>query len=271
MLSKQSRNVSALASQSIREWATAIGMWRLWIALGTEDLIDRYRKTFVGIFWVAISFGVFVLVKVTIFGQMTKASLEEFTLYVTIGFGLWTFISSMVIDGCLVYSRSRSWILGTNIPYPVFFLQCVYRNLLVFAMVLLVVAAILVWQKQNWSLTMLMAIPGLLMFVITSVWLSALFAPLCARHRDVQHLVQTMMRLLFFATPIIWMTPRSGTLALFAKYNLVTHFIEIVRQPLIYGHIPYDSWLIVLTANALGLAAGFASYTLTRNQIAYWL
>ena len=118
---------------------------------------------------------------------------------------------------------------------------------------------------------MLAAIPGLLVYVVTPVWVAAILAPLCARHRDMLHAIQTAVRLLFFATPIIWMPGQSAVLDRLAHYNVLTHFIEIVREPLIYDTVPMDSWVIVLSVNAVGLVAGFASYAGTRNRIAFWL
>lgn len=260
-----------LALRAMRDWTRAFGMWPLWTALGREDLSDRYRRTVFGISWVITSFAVFVFVKVVIFGQMTTVSFGEFAMFVTLGFGLWTFISSMVLDCCVVYTASSNWLLGTAIPYPVFFLQSIYRNWLIFLMILAVMAAALLWQQKQWTPTMLAALPGLLVYVVTPVWVAAILAPLCARFRDVNHAIQTVMRMLFFVTPIIWMPQQSAQLDKIAKYNVITHFIEIIRQPLIYGTIPYESWGIVLVVTAIGLPAGFAAYALTRNRIAYWL
>lgn len=246
-------------------------MWRLWTALGTEDLSDRYRRTIFGISWVITSFAVFVFVKIIVFGQMTTVSLAEFAMFVTIGFGLWSFINSMVLDCCVAYTGSSNWLMGTSIPYPTFFLQSIYRNWLVFALTLVVMFAALLWKKDHWSPVMLAALPGLFVYVVTPAWLAAVLAPLCVRYRDVHHAIQTVMRLLFFVTPIIWMPGTSPQLERIAQYNVITHFIEIVRQPLVYDTIPTTSWAIVLAVNAIGLVAGAVVYATTRNRIAYWL
>lgn len=254
-----------------RDWTRALRLWRLWTALGTEDLSDRYRRTLFGVSWVVTSFAVFVGVKVLVFGQMSPASFGEFALFVTIGFGLWSYISTMVLDCCSAYATSGNWLMGTSIPYPVFFLQAIYRNWLVFGLTLLVMAGALVWQQKHWTLTMLMAIPALVSYMVAPMWLAAIMAPLCVRYRDVYHAMQTVMRLLFFITPIIWMPGTTPALAKLARLNPVTHFIEIVRGPLIYNTVPWDSWAIVLAINVAGLAVGAWAYASTRNKIAYWL
>ena len=119
----QSTRPPGQLAAALSDWKRGLAMWRLWVALGAEDITDRYRRTLFGAFWVAGSFALFVSVKVTIFGQMAGVSTVEFGLFVTLGFGLWTFASSMVLDACTAFIHARQWILGVAVPYPVFILQ----------------------------------------------------------------------------------------------------------------------------------------------------
>lgn len=265
------QNLKQLFLQSFGDWTKAARMWRLWTALGREDLSDRYRRTVLGVSWLVTSFALFIFVYIVVFGHGSGLSQSEYALYVTLGFGLWSFISGAVGDGCVAYSASSNWILGASIPYPAFIFQIVYRNWLVFLLTLLVIAVALLWLKSNWTHNMLWALPGLLVYVVTPVWLTAILAPLCARHRDALHAVQTGMRLLFFATPILWLPSQRAQLALLAHYNPLSYFIDIVRTPLIYDAFPHDSWIVVLMINGFGMLAGITTYALTRNRVAYWL
>lgn len=253
------------------DWLRALRLAPLWTSLALEDLHDRYRRTVFGLLWIVLSFALFVLVKVLVFGQLTTASTSEFGIFVTLGFGLWTYINAMVVDACTAYMHARPWILGTATPYPVFLLQAVYRNLLIFAMVLLVMGIAMFWKQSPWAWQALAVLPGLLVFPITSLWLAAILAPFCARWRDLHHAVQTGLRLIFFATPILWMPAASGKLALIARINPLSHFVAIVRDPLMYNHIPLDSWKVVLAINALGVPAGILAYVRTRHHIAHWV
>ena len=256
---------------SWQDWMRALHLAPLWTSLALEDLHDRYRRTVFGLLWIVLSFALFVLVKVLVFGQLTTASTSEFGIFVTLGFGLWTYINAMVMDACTAYMHARPWILGTATPYPVFLLQAVYRNLLIFAMVLLVMAVAMFWKQSPWDWQALAVLPGLLVFPLTSLWLASILAPFCARWRDLHHAVQTGLRLIFFATPILWMPAASGKLALIARINPLSHFVAIVRDPLMYNHIPLDSWKVVLAINAVGVPAGVLAYVRTRHHVAHWV
>ena len=258
-------------SAAWRDWARAVRVPALWMNLAVEDLRERYRRTVLGVAWIAISFALFVGVKVFVFGQMASATMREFAIFLTIGFGGWTFFSAMVADACNAYLHSRAWILGTAVPYPVYLLQATLRNWLVFALILLVVAVALAWKPTPWTPAALSALPALAAYFVTSLWLCALLAPLCVRYPDLHHAVQTGMRLMFFITPILWMPGSSGVLAELARFNPMTHYLAILREPLLYDRIPVASWGIVVAINAAGVLAGSAVYATTCRKVAFWI
>ncbi len=258
-------------TQTQNDWSKSLRLSSLWYNLALEDLRDRYRRTFLGLTWIVVSFTLFVAVKVLIFGQLTTVPAAEFGVFVTLGFGLWTYINAMIVDACTAYMHSRPWILGTSTPYPVFLLQVVLRNWMIFLLILLVMAASLYWKSTPWTPTMLWALPALGIYLVTSLWLAAILAPLCARYRDLYHTVQTGMRLIFFATPILWMPQSSGKLALISRLNPISHFVAIVRDPLMYNRVPWDSWMLILAMNAVGVIAGVAIYATTRRSLPHWV
>jgi ABC-type polysaccharide/polyol phosphate export permease len=264
-------SAAGVFGEATRDWLRAFAQASLWANLALEDLRDRYRRTALGLAWIVASFGLFVAVKVVVFGELTAVPANEFGVFVALGFGLWTYINAMVMDACTAYMHSRPWILGTATPYPVFLLQAVFRNWLIFGLILLVMLAALWWKPTPWHPVMLWSIPALAAYLLTSVWLAAILAPLCIRYRDLYHGVQTGMRLVFFATPILWMPQSSGTLARVAQLNPVSHFIDIVRAPLMYDRVPLDSWSIVLEINAAGIVAAILVYALTRRRVAHWV
>jgi len=264
------RAIAPLAS-TLDDWRRSLHMSPLWTNLALEDLRDRYRRTALGLLWIVISFALFVLVKILVFGQLAAVPAAEFGLFVTLGFGVWSYINSMVLDGCTAYMQARPWILGTATPYPVFLLQAVYRNILGFAFILLVMAVATLWKSEPWRLPALTALGALVAYLVTSVWLSAILAPLCARYRDLYHMMQTGMRLIFFATPILWMPAASGRLAMIANANPLSHFVAIFRDPLMYNRVPMDSWRIVVAINIVGLLGGIVAYAATRRRVAHWV
>lgn len=256
---------------AVADWRTSFHRAPLWANLAVEDLRDRYRRTIFGLLWVVIAFTLFIAVKVVVFGQLTRVPMAEFGLFVSIGFGLWTYINAIVMDGCTAYMHARPWILGTSTPYPIYLLQAIFRNWLTFMLTMVVMAIALFWRPVPWSFAMLWAVPALIAYVLTSLWLMAVLAPLCVRHRDLHHALQTVMRLVFFATPILWMPSTNARLAAIAEWNPIAHFIAVARDPLMYNTVPIDSWIVVLAFNLVGIPLGLYVYARTRSNLVFWV
>jgi ABC-type polysaccharide/polyol phosphate export permease len=79
------------------------------------------------------------------------------------------------------------------------------------------------------------------------------------------------MRLVFFATPILWMPQVNERLATIAAWNPVTHFLAVVRDPLLYDRVPVESWWVVAAVNVAGILAAAWSYAASRRNIVFWI
>ena len=78
------------------------------------------------------------------------------------------------------------------------------------------------------------------------------------------------MTVLFFLTPIWWNVEYFPDRAVFAKFNIFYHYLEITRRPLLGEFASLNSWIITLIT--LIILAVFASilFEKKKNKIAYW-
>lgn len=246
-------------------------LWRFWLALAWQDWRRRYRRSALGAAWVFISFALFVGVKIMIFGAMSRQEIGFFSIWLSVGFLTWVYISSNVVEGCNVFIASSRWIKGANIPYLAYVFQSVTRSVIQFVLSFGVVAIALFFvpPPDPWiALTALAALPAL---VLSALWVQVLLGVFCARFRDAVHLTQTAVRLLFFLTPILWVPSDFGRFGDFAVYNPFTHYIAIIRDPLAYGVIPWMSWGVVGAITAVGFAAAAAAFAANRHRIVFWV
>lgn len=253
------------------DWIEGFRNWKLGVQLALEDIRDRYRRSVLGILWVTATFLLFIGIKAFVFSSMNAMSMAAFTQYLTIGFALWTLINMLVVDGSATLVRSRQWVLSSSLSYAIYILQAVFRSFLNFMLVAIAAIIILAFTKMSLTSAAFSIIPAFVLYFVTGIWVSALLAPICARFRDILYALQTGMRIMFFATPIIW-TPTPGTTrGLIALWNPFTHYLEIVRDPLIHGTVPVQSWIIVGSISLVGIIAASFSYTVTRDRVAFWV
>jgi ABC-2 type transport system permease protein/lipopolysaccharide transport system permease protein len=121
-------------------------------------------------------------------------------------------------------------------------------------------------------LTSLLAVPGLVLLMVTGIGMSLTLGVLSARFRDIPLIITNLVQLLFFTTPILWRVdtlPPDQTWV--ARYNPFHYLIEVIRQPLLGQTLPLSAWLVTVAIAVASVAVGVAFYTRYRVRIAYWL
>jgi len=246
----------------------------LWWRLAWADMNQIYRRSIIGIFWIALSFVMFIGVKIFIFSAVLKdIDMAMYSLWVIVGYGIWQFITQSVTDACTVFTSSRSWILGTQLSYGTFVAQNITRHMISLFLISLVILAGVLIQRydtaQNWYL--LTIIPAVFVLIINSMWVHIVFGVVATRFRDFMHLVRAIMHVMFFLTPILYLPKDIGPKAVVLNYNPFTHYLAIVREPIVNGRVDELAWTVVLCITVLGwIAAIFLIKTKMRNVV-FWI
>lgn len=241
----------------------------LWLRLAFTDIQVQYKRSVLGLLWVALSFGAFILVKIMIFGTIASVDIGYFAMWVGVGFWLWTLISTCVVEGTRTFLSARSWILGTSLPLPVYVFQTAARTLMRFGFAL--PAIIVMMFIFNWAPTMiwLWVIPAFALILVNMIWVILLFGTLGARFNDVVHLLQTLMQVSFFLTPILYVPEMLGEKAYLLNYNPFTHYLAILRDPIVGNGVPIMSWQIVGALTALGWTFALFIYARTGRHVPF--
>jgi ABC-2 type transport system permease protein/lipopolysaccharide transport system permease protein len=117
----------------------------------------------------------------------------------------------------------------------------------------------------------LLVVPGLILVIANAIWVGLLFGTVCARFRDIPQIVESVMRLAFFVTPVIWMPDQLGGRAYLALFNPFSYFVELIRAPLL-GEVPSAlTWGLALAVTAGGWVLAALVFVRFRARVAYWL
>ena len=243
----------------------------LWGLLGWQDIRRRYRRSIIGPFWLTISMGALVAMLSFLYGALLKVEIADYAPFVALGFIIWTLISSLITDGCAAFISAEGMIKQVDLPLSVHVYRMVWRNILIFchnAAIFVAVAVIFsIWP--GWA--GLLVVPGLVLLCLNGLWMGLLFGLISARFRDVPPIMDSIVRIAFFVTPIIWMPELLPGRAVLLNLNPFYHFLELVRAPLL-GQVPDPaSWLAVLGIMVAGWLVTFALFCHYRRRIAYWI
>lgn len=244
----------------------------LWALLGWYDIKQRYRRSVLGPFWLTISTAILIGTLGLLWSTIFKMNLHDYLPFFAAGNVIWTFFSTQLNDASTGFTQFENLIKQVRLPYPSYILRLTCRNLIIFAHNFIIVIVVISTIGEGWSWAALIAIPGLLLFSIATFFVSQIASIICTRFRDMVPVVQNLVTVAYFLSPIMWM-PSS----LPQKYqwvvslNPVSYLLDIVRMPLL-GQIP--SVLTWSVSIILTVIVGLISYTLFgryRNRISYWL
>jgi len=245
----------------------------LWGRLGWLDVKRRYRRTIIGPFWNSITLAVYVLAVGSVGAAIWHQDIYEYLPYLVSGMVVWTLVAAIITESCSMYVVGQSLFRNIQFDYSILAFALVWRTFLVFLHNFAVYFVIVLVLKPSYlGLTALLAVPGLALVLVNSVWVSIILGMLCLRFRDVQQVVATFMQIAMLITPLFWPADTLEGIRrfVFVELNPLYHVIDVVRGPLI-GRVPEATsygFMIALTIVGWGLT--LAMFTRFRKRIAYW-
>lgn len=261
----------ALLRQALADVGEAVRHSEVWSALAWQDLRQRYRRSLLGPFWITLTMLVTIGGMGPLYGILFQQDLHDFMPYLALGIITWGLISPLILEGCTTFVQSDRLIRSVKLPMTTYVAKTVYGNLLIFLHNILAFVPIMLYFSITPQWRWLMAVPGVVMIVLAAIPTGFILGIFCARFRDLQPIVGSVVQLAFFLTPIFWKADLLGPRAHYINFNPLYLFVEVVRAP-IYGYIPgvktyIGAGLVIAVLYAVALPL-FARY---RARIAFWV
>jgi lipopolysaccharide transport system permease protein len=258
-------------ARALADLREGLRRWRLALALAQLDTRNRYRGSVLGPFWLTISTAVMVGGIGLLYAALFKMSLREYLPFLAVSLLVWNTINQTVTDACSSFIVSEGVIRQMPLPYTVHVLRFVLRNAIVAAHSLPLILVVMLACGVIPGPEALLALPGLALIGINSFAIGLLLGMVCARFRDVQQIVTSLMQLVFFMSPVLWKPSLLNELAAWLPLNPVYALMETVRGPLVEGGAPPVIWLAAVLYTLLACALAFAFFVRFRGRIAFWV
>ena len=246
-------------------------LWRLWGRMGWNDIRQRYRRSMLGPLWLTASMAVMVVSLGVLYAELFRTPIDEFLPYLCIGLLVWNLVASFMTEGGTIFTASESYIKQIRIPYSCHVYRSGWSKLIILAHNSLVYIGVLIYFGIWPGAYALLAIPGLVIVLLNGALASLFIGMVSARFRDFSQLINSIVQVVFFVTPIFWKPEVLKGRPFIVDYNPLFHLIEIVRAPLL-GTAPslknYFAVLLITTVNIVVVTLFFTRY---RSRISYWV
>jgi lipopolysaccharide transport system permease protein len=253
------------------------GVWRLryfWLSLVHIDLRSRYRGSWIGMGWSLLHPLAMTAVICTVFSRLFKTDIPSYGLFLLVGLTTWNFMTTAVNQGCQAFFRNESYIRQHPAPLAIYPLRVVLGAGIHLVLGLLV-AIVISWFLHGFvNLAALPALlPALALLFVLGWSIAILMGIVNVLFQDTQHLVEVLLQVLFYLTPIIYPPQllQARHVGWIVTMNPLAWFLDLIRQPVLAGQAPPLGVYAAASAVALVAvaAAGFMLSRIERRMIFY--
>lgn len=264
-----SRIRTGLLLQDILEGAR---LWRLALTLGWLDIKLRYRGSLLGPFWLTLSTGAMVAALGVLYSTLFKTNTTEYIPFFALSQVLWVFLSSVILEGCTCFTQSEGVIRSVRMPFFVHSIRSLVRNALVLAHNVLVIVVVFAFYRVWPGWHALLALPGLVLWIIDGLAVAMLLGAVCARFRDIPPIIASLMTIAFFVTPVMWQPKQlDKSLNWLLVGNPFFDLLEIVRAPLLGTTAGSHVWIAAIMSSVALCALAWVGFGRARARIAFWM
>jgi len=243
----------------------------LWLYMGWRDVYRRYIRSFLGPSWLIINSLVMVGVMGPLYSFLFHIPMQNYLVYMVTSMLSWQLIAQLFAEMPNIYITNSSYITDVNLPFSVYHLQMLWRNMIIYGNnLLIIVPVIALFGHFDWQ-AMLMFPINLALVFINAFLFSYLIGALGTRFRDITPIANSIIQIAFFTTPILWKKDMIGQYVSLNYVNPFFNMLEMLRGPFL-GYVPdMPSYILLIVLAMIGYGLNVLTYRNIQPRVAYWL
>jgi len=183
----------------------------------------------------------------------------------------WNFFQGVISESTAVYQSNQSYIKDMVIHPAVFNVSIIIKHTFIWFQNLIVVYGLLMvlgFGLAKPNISFFVYLPPVIMAVFFGSVVSALIS---LRFRDFANIINILLQILFFLTPILWKTRPDIVGLSVVKFNPVVYLVSLPRNLLLGESV--STWVILLSW-PIGIFFLWASFSIIeryRKELVFWL
>lgn len=241
----------------------------LLLNLVRKEIKIRYMGTSLGLVWSLFNPAITSLTYLVVFTYIFPSPQDRFALYLVTGIVHWNLFSQVISQGC-------EWLTGNgHLLKKMYFPRLLAPvsgalTVLTFWLATLSVYALFYIPLGGKTSLALLAYPVVLaLFLLFAFGIGLLFAVAHVSYRDIRHIVDALLPLLFWVTPIVWMSQSvPANMYKWLSWNPLSPFFRCFTAILHDATLPSTADLIMVCIMSLTLAlAGLSLFSSRADEV----
>ncbi|MBO5192991.1 MAG: ABC transporter permease [Bacteroides sp.] len=244
-------------------------------SLVNRDLIQKYRRSILGIAWSIITpLGLAIIVG-AVYGILFETPFDVIVPLIFAGINPWTFMAGCADGGTNTFLSAEGYIKQSTVSLQIFPLRITITNFITLMYSIITFFGIYLFMKPDlFSANMLMVFPGLIIVFFFSWGMTNITSIINLYIRDFQPFQSLILQGLFYVTPIIYpvdMIAKNGGDWIY-KFNPFYYMLEVVRMPMLGHEMPtLQMYLIAVSISLVVYIVSIVVVMANKKTIAYRL
>lgn len=234
-------------------------------ALALKELKIRYKRSVLGFLWALLNPMLLMLVLTVVFSAIMQAQIPHYAIFILSALLPWTFFSQSLAYAAESIVGNGDLIKKVKVAKLVFPVAAVVSNMINLLLSLLPLVLIVLVMRHPFHLTWIYLPVALLALTLFTLGATFFFAAINVYYRDVSHILQILLQVWFYVTPIIYSLDFfPAKYRMFFKLNPLQYLFNGFRLSVYYGLLP--TWHSVLASFVFGLGALYVGFTVFRRK-----
>ena len=242
-------------------------------ALALKELKIRYKRSVLGFLWALLNPALLMLVMTLVFSTLMRFDIPHYPIFLLSVLLPWTFFSQSLAYSVESIVGNGDLIKKVRVAKLVFPVAAIVSNLINLGLSLIPLAMLVPLMGHTFYWTWLYLPVPLLALVLFTLGMTFFFATANVYYRDVAHILQVVLSVWFYLTPIFYsldFIPAKHRWIF--KLNPLIYFVNGFRLAVYYGMLPKAPSIVAsFVCGFVSLFIGFAIFRKYQDDFVFYV
>jgi len=230
--------------------------------LTSGQLKTTYQGTALGMLWGVLNPLLMLGLLGMIFSQIVGRDIPDYPIFLFCGLIPYTFFSSSITSASSCLFRNRKLITKYRVNYMIFPLSSMAAGVVDFSLKTIAVFLLLQFFHAGISIRLILLPAAILLLSLFTTGIVLASMALVTMFRDLEHILSVLLRMLYFASPVLMQPNMLGQYRWIMDANPLSYHLRLFRysmfQRLDYVYWPTGmEWGITIASSLASLLVGY--------------